>query len=80
MEKWKIVGYRKVDFPAKDGGQVRGYNLYLAREPENRNIFGLETHSLFISEKIGYVPVENDMVTIGFNRYGKVSYIAPVVV
>ena len=80
MEKWKVVGFRNVDFKDSQGVQVSGYRLYLAREPEVKNIFGLETHALFINKaSVDYVPVENQMIVINYNRYGKVSSISPVV-
>lgn len=79
MEKWKIVGFREVNFTDNDGRSVNGWKLYLAREPENRNIFGLETHTLFISKAyVDFTPEENVMVMINYNRYGKVSSIVPV--
>lgn len=78
MEKWKVVGYRSVDFKDDRGNQVTGYKLYLARQPESNNVFGLETHSLFISKAhVDYVPKENQMVSISYNRYGKVASIVP---
>lgn len=78
MEKWKVVGFRNVDFKDSEGRQVTGYRLFLAREPENKNIFGLETCALFVSKaNVDYVPVENQMVIIGYNRYGKVSSVVP---
>lgn len=78
MEKWKVVGYRAVDFKDQSGAQVNGYKLYLARQPESKNIFGLEVHSLFISRAyVDYVPKENQMVGISYNRYGKVADIVP---
>lgn len=78
MDVWKVVGYRNVDFKDSNGKQVTGYKLYLARQPEAQNIFGLETHSLFISrEYVDYTPIENQMVTIYYNRYGKVASICP---
>lgn len=79
MEKWKVVGYRSVDIK-DERGHVSGYKIYLARQPESHNIFGLETHSLFISKAyVDYVPKENEMVVISYNRYGKVASISPVV-
>ena len=78
MEVWKVVGFRNVDFKDSNGRQITGYRLYLARQPENRNIFGLETHALFFSkENVDYKPQENQMVRINYNRYGKVSSIVP---
>lgn len=78
MEKWKVVGYRKVDFKDDQGRQVTGSKLYLARQPDNSNIVGLETQSLFISRAyVDYVPQENETVMISYNRYGKVASIVP---
>lgn len=78
MEVWKVVGFRNVDFKDSQGQQVTGYRLYLARQPEKDNIFGLETHALFISKQhVDYVPQENQMIRINYNRYGKVSSIVP---
>lgn len=78
MEVWKVVGFRNVDFKDSQGQQVTGYRLYLARQPESKNIFGLETHALFISKAhVDYIPQENQMIRINYNRYGKVSSIVP---
>lgn len=78
MEIWKVVGYRSVDFKDDRGQQISGYKLYLARQPEQNNIFGLETHSLFIAKNfVDYVPQENQMVQISYNRYGKVASVRP---
>lgn len=78
MEKWKIVGYRIVNFKAEDGKMVDGYNLYLAREPQTTAIVGLEVCKLFVSKAYcDYVPQENQMVTITYNRYGKVASVVP---
>lgn len=78
MEKWKVVGYRAVDFTDNQNRQVSGYKLYLARQPENKSIFGLETSTLFISKAVcDYVPKENEMVMVAYNRYGKVASVTP---
>ena len=76
MEKWKVVGWRDVDFKDQSSGkQVAGTSLFLAR-PGEGNIHGLEVQKLFISrEYVNYVPVENQMIGINFNRYGKVQSI-----
>lgn len=77
MEKWKVVGYRSVNFKDQNSRkQVTGYSLFLARNPESPDITGLEVQKLFISkEYVSYSPVENQMIGINFNRYGKVQSI-----
>lgn len=77
MEVWKVVGFRKCNFKGNDGADVRGTKLYLARQPENEHIVGLETLSLFISGGVDYEPAENEMVQISYNRYGKVASVTP---
>lgn len=77
MEKWKVVGWRDVDFKDQSSGkQVAGTSLFLARPGEGDKIHGLEVQKLFISrEYVDYKPVENQMIGINFNRYGKVQSI-----
>lgn len=77
MEKWKVVGWRDVDFKDQQSGkQVTGITLFLAREPEDKKIHGLEVQKIFVSsEYVNYKPVENQMIGINYNRYGKVSSI-----
>ena len=75
MEKWKVVGYRRADFESRDNAQIKGYTLFLAREPESKKIVGLEVLKLFISDSVGYTPNENETVFITYNRYGKVAQV-----
>lgn len=78
MEKWKVVGYRKVNFTDPQGRTVNGYNLFLARPGSSPSIVGLETQKIFIScQYVDYDPVENQLVYISFNRYGKVVSVDP---
>lgn len=79
MEKWKVVGYRRCDFESRDNSQIKGYTLFLAREPENQHIVGLEVLKLFIGDSVGYSPRENEVVFITFNRYGRVASVTPEV-
>lgn len=74
MEKWKVVGYRKVDFKDQDGRSVKGYTLFLARNTEDSSITGLEVQKIFISsERVAYAPAENDYIGLSYNRYGKIQ-------
>lgn len=74
METWKVVGFRKVDFKDQEGKSVKGYTLFLARNPETPDIVGLECQKVFISsDRIPYCPAENDFIGITYNRYGKIQ-------
>lgn len=79
MEKWKVVGFRKVEFTDPQNRHVSGYSLFLARPAQSPDVVGLEVQKIFISaEHVNYTPVENQLVVIAFNRYGKVASIDPV--
>ena len=74
MEKWYVIGYRKVHFTDPQGRLVDGYNLYLSRPAESKDSVGSEVQKIFIgSSYVDYVPVLDQKVSILFNRYGKVS-------
>lgn len=76
MEQWKVVGYRKVDFKDQEGRSVKGYSLFLAREPEDPGITGLEVQKVYISsDRVPYAPVENQLIGLNYNRYGKIQSI-----
>ena len=76
MEKWKVVGWRNVDFKDPQGRHVSGYSLFLARPAQDDKVVGLEVQKIFISKQyVQYEPVENQMIGINFNRYGKVQSI-----
>lgn len=78
MEKWKIVGFRKVQFTDPQGRNVSGFSLFLARPAQSPDVVGLETQKIFISSAyVDYNPVENQLVNIAFNRYGKVASVTP---
>ena len=79
MEKWKVVGFRKVDFKDQEGRPVKGYTLFLARQSDDPNIVGLEVQKIFISsDRVPYTPVENEMIGLNYNRYGKIQDIQVV--
>lgn len=77
MEKWKVVGWRDVDFKDQSSGkQVTGTTLFLYGESDDPKVHGFVTQKLFISkEYVKYDPVLNQQIGINFNRYGKVQSI-----
>lgn len=75
MEKWKVVGFRKVNFKDQQQRQITGCSLFLARPGQDDKTVGLEVQKLFIGSNVEYEPKENDKIEIFFNRYGKVAAI-----
>lgn len=79
MEKWKVVGFRKVQFTDPQGRNVSGFSLFLARPAQNPDVVGLEVQRIFISSQyVDYTPKENQLVNILYNRYGKVASVTPI--
>ena len=79
MEKWKVVGFRKVDFKDQNGKPIKGYTLFLARDPDDEGIIGLEVQKIFISsDRVPYSPVEGEYIGLNYNRYGKIQDIQVV--
>ena len=79
----KIIGFKKSDFVAKDGTQVKGINVYL-EEPIQNNGKGTATDKFYLSdakaEKMG-INVEaliGKEVKVTYNRWGKVDFIKEV--
>lgn len=76
----KIVGYRKSDFTAKDGNQVKGFNVFL-ETPITSGGEGVQTEKIYLSEgKLAKMGVDlNEIfgkeVTLAYNRWGKVEQI-----
>lgn len=74
MEKWTIIGFRKVDFKDDHTGKsITGYSLFVSR-PGGSSMVGDEAQKIFISDqKISYVPQLGDEIQLVYNKYGKVS-------
>lgn len=77
MEKWKVIGFRKVSFrDEKTKKQVEGFSLFLVRPGTGENMTGDEAQKIFISsEYVEYQPYLGDEVELIYNRYGKISSI-----
>lgn len=74
----RIVGYRKSDFTAKDGREVKGYNVFTEEEIASNGV-GVQCDKLYLSEqKVATMGLNLDdlvekEVVISYNRWGKVS-------
>lgn len=68
---YTVIGYRFCDFTARDGTPIRGTQIYVTRE--DRGVEGLVAEKYFLSTRITYQPNVGDVITILFNKYGKVA-------
>lgn len=78
-ESWTIISHRDLDFSDDKGNQVKGVQLFMCRPCNDRGWHGVEVSKFFIrdgSEVLAKpLPKPGTIVQIGFNRFGKISYI-----
>lgn len=73
MEKWNVVGLRRVDFSDDSGKRITGYSLYVSRDG-GPGMQGEECLKIFVSDRVlPSVPGVGDQIQIYYNRYGKVQ-------
>lgn len=73
MEKWYVIGFRKVNFNDPSGSNVSGYSLFLSRSGVD-GVTGDECQKVFMSDrKITYRPELGDTVQLIYNRFGKLA-------
>lgn len=77
-----LIGTGRVDYVSKKTGkEVKGWNLYVTREPgvsESKRVTGEIAESLYIPDTIDTAFLElGSSYEISFNRYGGVESIQP---
>ena len=76
----KIVGYRKSDFTAKDGKEIKGYNIFTEEEITSVGE-GVQCDKIYLSEQkvanmgLNLSDLVGKEVLISYNRWAKVSAI-----
>lgn len=70
---YEVVGFSRSQFQAQDNQQtISGYMIYL--KYEDKNTTGFRFERIFLSDgKCNYVPNLGDIVSISYNKYGKVQ-------
>lgn len=77
----KMIGYRRADFAAKDGTEIKGYNAYIATEIDPRNGAGVMVERMYLSdakiarEHIDLEKIIGREIRVYYNRYGKIDSI-----
>lgn len=80
MEKFEVVGWRSVSFKAQDGTLIDGITLYLKGNAISHDGAGFVYLREFISSArcvdCKYKPAVGQVVTLVYNRYGKIAGIS----
>ena len=78
-ENWQFITSRILDFTDDKGNQVKGTQVFLCRPSKEAGWQGVEVGKFFIrsdSEVLSKpLPKAGANVQIGFNRFGKISYL-----
>ena len=83
--KVRLVGLQPLDFPSKDGGQIKGINLECNFDDEN--VYGKKADKKFISDIVlknrglkldDLLPLVDSDVELELNFKGKVNGITPI--
>lgn len=82
FEYWTIISHRDLDFKDDSGKEVKGVQLFLSRRCSERGWHGYEVSKFFIREGSEVLakplPEPGTDIQIGFNRFGKISYLEVV--
>lgn len=77
----KMIGYRRADFAAKDGTEIKGYNVYIATEIDPRNGAGVMAERQYLSdakiarENLDLEKLLGREIKVYYNRFGKIDSI-----
>lgn len=77
-EKYTVIGIEHRSYLSKKTGKlVEGYNLYLTQESSDKNVTGVRCLSEWIvPELYSYDIVVGSVVSLGYNRFGRVASIS----
>lgn len=80
MGKTYFIGYRHVDYTAKDGRHVEGYSLYFTEEREG--VLGLCSYDAYVNidtfvNFFSCISIGSS-VELSYNRYGKICGVSAV--
>lgn len=81
MDQWYVLGFKPISFTAKDNSDMKGYKIYLSRQPDSDSkadelVQGEITEVINIwSAYVSYIPCVGDEIILRYNRYGKISSI-----
>lgn len=69
-----VIGFRRVDYTKKTGGEVHGCEVYLQRIEADPGTVGDQVEVVWLSDAYcSYNPVLGDIVRKTYNRWGNVE-------
>ena len=79
-EKFTVIGIEHRSYVSKKTGKkVEGYNLYLSQEVDDKNVLGVRCYSEWLSPEMFSDEIEvGSVVSIGYNRFGRVASVTVV--
>lgn len=79
-EKFTVIGFEHRSYVSKKTGKnVEGYNIYLTQEVNDKNVFGVRCFSEWLSPELFSDEIEvGSVVSLGFNRFGRVASVVVV--
>lgn len=79
-EKFTVIGIEHRSYVSKKTGKnVEGYNLYLSQEVNDQNVLGVRCYSEWLSPELYSDDIDvGSVVSLGYNRFGRVASVAVV--
>lgn len=76
-EKYTVIGIERRSYVSKKTGKnVEGYNLYLSQDVNDNNLLGVRCFSVWLSfELYSDEIVVGSVVSLGYNRFGRVAFV-----
>lgn len=79
MRKWKVIGFKKVQYKSKrTGNEVKGTELYAVSDPISPDVIGVEGKAFWLGQHVTYAPTVDDHIHVCYDERGNVDEVFPV--
>lgn len=74
LNKYIVVGYKRVDYKKKSGDEVHGCEIYLQAFENDEGVEGIQTEAVYLSDRYAvFNPAVGVVVKKTFNQWGGVE-------
>lgn len=74
VNRFEVIGFKRVDYTKQSGGEVHGCEVYLQAVEPDEHVEGIQAEAVYLSDKYAtYKPEMGDTVRKTFNRFGGVE-------
>lgn len=79
-EKYTVIGIEHRSYVSKKTGKnVEGYNLFLSQDANEKNLLGVRCFSEWLPLELYSDEIEvGSVVSLGYNRFGRVAFVTVV--